>query len=104
MNMMDTAAWRVIKDINPSDNRIRVLGRIIESDANTIIIDDGTGVILVDISNIERKNVLEYVLVTGIVHQRADNKIIIEAELITSFKYVNLEIYHKTYNLVKKQR
>ncbi len=101
---MEPATWKIIKDINPGDKRVRVIGRIIESDENYIIIDDGTGVILVDISSVERKNLLEYVLVTGAVHSTIDNKLIIEAELINSFKYLNFEIYHKTYNLVNKQR
>ncbi|WEU39640.1 MAG: hypothetical protein OdinLCB4_003915 [Candidatus Odinarchaeum yellowstonii] len=104
MSSMSSAVWRIIKDIKPTDSRVRILGRIIEANKNYIVIDDGTGLILVDTTGVERKTLLEYVLVIGEVHQKTGNKLIIEAELITSFKYVNMEIYHKTYNLVKAQR
>jgi len=100
----EAAIWKTIRDLKPNDNRVRIIGRVIEAGENHIVIDDGTGVILIDTSNIAKEKISANVLVTGSVHQRSDNKIVIEADLINNIDYVNFEIYHKIYDLIKKHR
>ncbi|MEM2907130.1 MAG: hypothetical protein QW739_03530 [Candidatus Odinarchaeota archaeon] len=100
----EAAIWKTIRDLNPNDNRVRIIGRVIETSGNQIVVDDGTGVILIDISNIPKESVGANVLVTGSVHQRNDSKIVIEADLINNIEHVNFEIYHKIYDLIKTHR
>lgn len=98
------AVWKIISELKPEDLRVRLIGRVIDLKDDIMIIDDGTGTILVNNSAVNQKPLKSIVLVIGSVHQRTDGKLVVDAEIIKDFDNINFEIYLKTYDIIKNYR
>jgi hypothetical protein len=99
------AIWKIISEVTAEDSRVRLVGRIVELNENFMILDDGTGTILVNNNSlIQNTKLNDVVLIIGNIHQRSDGKLVLEAETSSSFNNFNMELYLKTYDLIKKYR
>ncbi|MFX1486540.1 MAG: hypothetical protein ACFFBS_05545 [Promethearchaeota archaeon] len=94
------AKWRVIKDISPNDIRVRVVGRVVDSRPGFVVLDDGSGSIVVktdrgaEIGNIIRA--------MGDIHRKEDGSFEIGASIIQNMDDLDLTIYMEVYELRKR--
>ncbi|MHA1409187.1 MAG: hypothetical protein ACTSQY_02500 [Candidatus Odinarchaeia archaeon] len=96
--------WKTISDLEPGDHKVRVMGRVVDVNENFLVIDDGTGTVIVNSNELINEETNNIILVLGTLHQKNDGEIIIEAEIIKQFDYLNFELYLKTYNIVKNKK
>ena len=94
------AKQRIIKDIISDDNRIQVTGYV-ESriNNNQLILDDKTGKINVNITNIENFNFKDNDLINVIGDLKGK---VINAEIIQDMTKLNFEYYQKLYQIKKE--
>ena len=94
------AKQRIIKDLVSDDNRIQVTGYI-ESriNNNQLILDDKTGKINVDITNIENFNFKDNDLINIIGDLKGK---VINAEIVQDMNKLNFEYYQKLYQIKKE--
>jgi uncharacterized protein YdeI (BOF family) len=94
----------MIKDIKPEDERVQITGyvkRLVEEEQ--FVLDDETGEIEVDISNIEFKYQEKDLINTiGNVVKEGNTIKILRAEIIQDKTQLNFEYHKKLYELKKK--
>ena len=94
------AKQRIIKDLVSDDNRIQVTGYV-ESriNNNQLILDDKTGKINVNITNIENFNFKDNDLINVIGDLKGK---VINAEIVQDMNKLNFEYYQKLYKIKKE--
>ena len=94
------AKQRIIKDLVSDDNRIQVTGYV-ESriNNNQLILDDKTGKINVNITNIENFNFKDNDLINVIGDLKGK---VINAEIVQDMNKLNFEYYQKLYQIKKE--
>ncbi|MHA1835895.1 MAG: hypothetical protein ACTSYQ_03070 [Candidatus Odinarchaeia archaeon] len=98
------AVWKTIKDLNPNDEKVKIIGRVVFFEDDLLILDDGTGTIKVIINELINNLENEIFLVTGFIHQKNDGEIVLEAESITGFENFNFKLYLQVYNIIKRYK
>ncbi len=94
------AIEKKINEINENDKKVRILGVNISSTPEFAKIDDGTGVITVKIEYPleERKRYR----IIGQVSKQADNKFLIDAEIVQPMDKLNIDLYQKVLEIKRK--
>ncbi len=104
--MRQVAKSKKIKEINENDHRVKILGVIIEknSNDNTILLDDGTGIALIYLTQEQFDKVHEgdIVRIFGRVLEVKDDRVEIISEVIQNLKNINIGLYEMVSYLVKK--
>ncbi|MHA1377256.1 MAG: hypothetical protein ACTSRG_02630 [Candidatus Helarchaeota archaeon] len=87
------AIEKKINEINEKDRKVRILGTIISSNPDFAVIDDGTGTMTVRTENPleERKRYR----IIGQIYKKADNKLVMNAEIIQDMEKLNIDLYKK---------
>ena len=97
------AKQRIIKDIKNTDERIQVTGYIKKFEENFITLDDESGQIQVNITNVDFKfQVNDLVNVIGNIELKSDGKYILQAEIIQDMNNLNFKYYQQLYQLKKE--
>ena len=96
-----SAVWKIIRDIHPDDRRVRIIGRIVKAEGHMLVVDDSTGVLLINYNGEHSSEIGSIVLVLGELHQRTDGKLILEAEILRTFKKFNFDLYLRTYEIIR---
>ncbi|MHA1238562.1 MAG: OB-fold nucleic acid binding domain-containing protein [Candidatus Odinarchaeia archaeon] len=92
------AKWKRISEINDSDTLIRVVGRVIERREDFLIIDDGSGSILVH--NVDKNvEVGSIVRVIGDVYRGSNGTFTLSANIVHILKDVDLKFILDVYQL-----
>lgn len=100
IDRLPPAKWRVIKDISPNDIRVRVVGRIVESRPGFVVLDDGSGSIVVKTDEwLEIGNIIRAI---GNIHKKEDGSFEIGASIIQNMNDLDLSRYMEVYELRKK--
>ncbi len=104
--MKQVARNKKIKEINENDLRVKILGVVIEKnpDDNTILIDDGTGIALVYLTQEQFEKISEgdIVRIFGRVLEIKDNKVEIVSEIVQNLKNINIGLYEIVQHIIKK--
>ncbi len=104
--MRQVAKSKKIKEINENDLRVKILGVVIEKNPNdnTILIDDGTGIALVYLTQEQFEKISEgdIVRIFGRVLEIKDNKVEIISEVLQNLKNINIGLYEMVSHLIKK--
>ena len=89
MTTMKFHKFKRIKELAGSNGYVRIIGQIISKTKNILLVDDGSGVMRVDISNINMKKDIEreekYVRIFGEIKIDEENRPYIFAEIIQFF-------------------
>lgn len=100
------ATPRIIKDIKNDDVKIQVTGHVKEIENETLIINDKTGEISVDIKNaigqIENISKNDLINVIGELILSMDGEKVINASIIQDMKNLNFSYYQKLYEIKKE--
>ncbi len=91
---------REIGDINPEDINVCVIGRIIDVKDGLIILDDGTGVIKVTISNSKDLKVGDIIRVFGQVFA-SQGEMEIRADFYQMMNGLDMNLYKKVKEVMK---
>ena len=100
MERRSPAKWRVIKDISPDDVKVRVIGRIVESRPGFVVLDDGSGSIVVRTD--EELEIGNIVRAIGNIHRKKDGDLEIAASIIQNMNNLDFPRYMEVYELRKK--
>lgn len=100
MERWPPAKWRVIKDISPNDVKVRVIGRIVESRSGFVVLDDGSGSIVVRTDEeLEIGNIIRAI---GNIHKKKDGDLEIDASIIQNMNDLDFPRYMEVYELRKR--
>ena len=91
---------KFINELTKEDKKIAVSGLIIDKEDNLIFIDDGTGVIAVDIETNHVTN--KFVRVFGYLINNGDMKL--KGEVIQDLSLANRQIYNKVKILLNQKQ
>ena len=101
---LQSAKQRVIEDIKNEDERVQITGyvkNLVEEEQ--FVLDDNTGDIEVDITNIDFNfKEKDLINVIGVIVKEGDEIKMIRAEIIQDKNQLNFEYYKKLYELKKK--
>jgi len=90
-----------IDEIEPTDERVLFIGRVVNSSTNTLLIDDGRGKIVVVTSNALKYNPGDIVRVFGTVIAEKSESFYVNAEIIQNFNGLNVSLYQELLILKK---
>ena len=98
------AKQKIIKDVKNDDTRIQITGYVKNIiDKDNFILDDNTGEIIVNTSNIDFKfKDKDLINVFGDLIIKVDGKKVINAEIIQNMNNLNFNYYIKLYELKKE--
>lgn len=94
------AKERKIKELTENDQKVRILGIVVNSTPNSAILDDGTGVIQIRVEQ-PLKEKGRYRII-GQVYKKEQNKFEIVAEIIQNMDKLDIQLYQKV-NEIKKE-
>ena len=91
-----------VKNISEDDNRVSVIGKVVELDKDdySILLDDNTDVIKIEISG-KPPNLDQYVRVIGKIQER-DDDLIIQSEILQDFSDVDIKKLNEIRELEKE--
>jgi len=97
------AKQRIIEDIKNTDERVQLTGYIKKIEENFITLDDKSGQIQVNISDVDFKfNINDLVNIIGNIELQSDGKYILQADIIQDMTKLNFKYYQKLYQLKKE--
>lgn len=91
-----------IDEIEPTDDRVLFVGRVVNSTTNTLLIDDGRGKVVVATQNALKYKPGDIVRVFGIVIVEKGGNFYVNAEIIQNFNGLNVSLYHELLTLKKR--
>ena len=86
-----------IKDLNLENNKVSVSGFVVSKDANSLVIDDKTGILQIDIEN--ELNLNDYARAFGNLI-KVDDKLILKCDFIQNLNEINKELHGKIKELL----
>jgi len=90
-----------IDEIEPTDERVLFVGRVVNSSTNTLLIDDGRGKIVVITSSALKYNPGDIVRIFGTVVVEKSGSFYVNAEIIQNFNGLNVSLYQELLTLKK---
>ena len=90
-----------INEIEPTDDRVLFVGRVVNSSVNTLLIDDGRGKIVVVSSSASKHKPGDVVRIFGAVVAEKNESFYINAEIIQNFNGLNVSLYQELLTLKK---
>jgi hypothetical protein len=94
------AIERKINEISENDRRVRILGIVVSTAENLVVMDDGTGLIPVRVEETLREKGKYRII--GQVNKVAENKLEIVAEIVQDMRNLDMELYQKVIKIKRK--
>ncbi|MHA1606186.1 MAG: hypothetical protein ACTSWP_01360 [Candidatus Freyarchaeota archaeon] len=99
------ATPRKIKDLSRSDGRVRIMGVVVESSSNHVVIDDGTGMVMINLaSSTPPPSTGKYVRVFGLVTSDEKGGLYVNAEILQDMSSLDLDLYKRVRRVIESER
>lgn len=93
--------FKKIESIEPDDVRVAVIGTVVDSEEEVVVIDDGSGNIEVEFDSIEKTEDFEEGDMVRIIGRPSDE--IFYGEFIQDFSDFDIELYQEAKQKLKKK-